>query len=588
METTANTDFPCSHSSPTPTKREGTAAIPSTRQSHCKKAKRSLYSPIRKSNKGNRRRNELRDESADVNNDALELTNHWTIGILPGSNGHSATCKYEFRSKKEVRLFLGKIEDTHGNDGGYKFLRKFNDTIRISLRDDHAKKKGLKLHLMLCDQSSLFASSYLHMSINVSSCSKDTQKDTFHYCATCKYEFQCEKDVKIFKGKIEDDVDEKYGAYNLFKLGVAAATGVNAETNLAPELKDGVTVQQSGRTPRGQNIAKLTLTPGILRTCDANPKTNSAPDLEGSLSAQSRKTPQEPNKSKQKTVTANASIAPGMALGIGESNSVDPEQTKRKRSRKQRKRKRKKKGQDLRTSEKIHREKPAGALLVYNKTETTKAGINERTCLPDAVVALLPAERREHVLLDMVECMPAEGDTTIEQMSVPLGKHGVYLEPVTNKYNKNGGFPLHLLQEKDCSLIVHMKLVNLKGEAMFHFVAWNGKLIIDHPQSSKVNDTTDRENKKNSKLAFGKLYPETKFLSWQITGVYQVNYRTKVTPANCQIVDFNSDNDQSVSNYAQHPCRPSHQPQSSEVNESIQRPSFCRGISPRCTNSYRD
>ena len=108
---------------------------------------------------------------------ALGLTKQWTTGILPGSNGHSATCKYEFRSKKEVRLFLGKIEDTHGNDGGYKFLRKFNDTIRISLRDDHAKKKGDKLHLMLCDQSSLFASSYLHMSINVSSCSKDTQKD---------------------------------------------------------------------------------------------------------------------------------------------------------------------------------------------------------------------------------------------------------------------------------------------------------------------------------------------------------------------------------------------------------------------------
>ena len=100
------------------------------------------------------------------------------------------------------------------------------------------------------------------------------------------------------------------------------------------------------------------------------------------------------------------------------------------------------------------------------------------------MATLLPVERREHLLLDMVECMPAEGDTTIEQMSVPFGKHGVSLESVTNKYNRNRGFPLHLLQEKDCSLIVHMKLVNLKGEVMFHFVAWTGKLIIDHPQMS--------------------------------------------------------------------------------------------------------
>ena len=82
-------------------------------------------------------------------------------------------------------------------------------------------------------------------------------------------------------------------------------------------MEDGVSVKQSGRTPRGLNNAKLTLTTGILRTRDADPKTNSAPDLEDSLSAQSHKTPRELNTLKQKTTTENAT-----ALGAGENISA--------------------------------------------------------------------------------------------------------------------------------------------------------------------------------------------------------------------------------------------------------------------------
>ena len=62
----------------------------------------------------------------------------------------------------------------------------------------------------------------------------------------------------------------------------------------------------------------------------------------------------------------------------------------------------------------------------------------------------------------------------------------------------------------------------MKGEAMSHFVAWNGKVIIDHPKSSKANDTTDHTDQEKSKVVFGKLYPTTKFLSCQITSVYQI------------------------------------------------------------------
>ena len=78
-----------------------------------------------------------------------------------------------------------------------------------------------------------------------------------------------------------------------------------------------MSVQQSERTPRGQNIAKLMLTTGILCTRDADPKTNSAPDLGEGLSAQLHKTPRELNTLKQKTTTENAT-----ALGAGENISA--------------------------------------------------------------------------------------------------------------------------------------------------------------------------------------------------------------------------------------------------------------------------
>ena len=216
------------------------------------------------------------------------------------------------------------------------------------------------------------------------------------------------------------------------------------------------------------------------------------------------------------------------ACGVEESFSVlqskFPPPQPDKLTKKHRKRKRNRKSQGGRTSFAKAKRKEGGASLVRNKTAVEQSFPNNRTCLLDAVAALLPAKIREHVCLDMVEYMPAEGNTTIEQISVALDKYGVSLESVTNKYQKNGGFPFHLLQEKDCKLIVRLRLVDLNGEAMFHFVAWNGKLIIDHPQCSKVNDNTDRMDQEKSNLAFGKLFKKTKFLSWQITSVYQVKY----------------------------------------------------------------
>ena len=51
-----------------------------------------------------------------------------------------------------------------------------------------------------------------------------------------------------------------------------------------------------------------------------------------------------------------------------------------------------------------------------------------------------------------------------------------------------------------------MRLVDHGRDAMSHTVAWDGRRIIDHPESFKVGDG-DRGHNNNSNLAFDKLSP---------------------------------------------------------------------------------
>ena len=69
---------------------------------------------------------------------------------------------------------------------------------------------------------------------------------------------------------------------------------------------------------------------------------------------------------------------------------------------------------------------------------------------------------------------------------------------------------------------MNIKLKNVEGRTMSHFVAWDGNVIYDKPFTSKVNKSHDRTNPIMSKLAFGKLYPKSQFKEWQITQVYQL------------------------------------------------------------------
>ena len=193
-----------------------------------------------------------------------------------------------------------------------------------------------------------------------------------------------------------------------------------------------------------------------------------------------------------------------------------PEQTP-KRKRKRKNRASRKHGNDA-------KRKKGGARLVLNKTEAVPSApnTNTRTCLLESVLALVPTETKELVRADLLTAMPAEGDTSVADLANALRVHGLSLVPVSGEYRKKGGVEFNLLQERRCKLVINLRLTDLDGDAMSHFVAWDGDCIHDRPYLSKVNSTYDRTNPEKSKLAFAKLFKPTEFQSWQVTSVYRL------------------------------------------------------------------
>ena len=63
-----------------------------------------------------------------------------------------------------------------------------------------------------------------------------------------------------------------------------------------------------------------------------------------------------------------------------------------------------------------------------------------------------------------------------------------------------------------------MRLVDHERNSMSHAVAWDGRRIIDRPESLEVEDD-DRGHKKNSNLAFVKLFPPREFKTCQVRAV---------------------------------------------------------------------
>ena len=104
------------------------------------------------------------------------------------------------------------------------------------------------------------------------------------------------------------------------------------------------------------------------------------------------------------------------------------------------------------------------------------------------------------------------------------------LIPVTHIYNKRGGMPYHLLQERQCNLVIRIKLSNLKHQTVYHSVGWDGSIIHDHPKMCIVNQTRDRQYWDSCNAVFDKIYPRKYFSSWQISTVYKLRLWNRIHP----------------------------------------------------------
>ena len=124
--------------------------------------------------------------------------------------------------------------------------------------------------------------------------------------------------------------------------------------------------------------------------------------------------------------------------------------------------------------------KNGGSRLVHNKSITHMSDTNICTCLLDSILVILPPSKNKELVGPVIaSSMHVEGDTSIIDISNALSAHGLMLERVAAKYIRKGRAPFHLLQENDCRLVINIKLTNLEGRTMCHFVAWDGKVIYD-------------------------------------------------------------------------------------------------------------
>jgi len=163
-----------------------------------------------------------------------------------------------------------------------------------------------------------------------------------------------------------------------------------------------------------------------------------------------------------------------------------------------------------------------GSRLIRN-TKASSGNANTRTCLLDSIASIIPPTKNKNELVTaMASSMPSEGDTKVEKMRCALEGSDLELKQVNNKFLKKGGAPYHLFKEDDCRIIIRLRLTDLMGRIIWHFVAWDGDVIFDYPYSNKINMRRDRASPEASNLAFGRLYPKTEFEDWQVTRVYEL------------------------------------------------------------------
>ena len=101
---------------------------------------------------------------------------------------------------------------------------------------------------------------------------------------------------------------------------------------------------------------------------------------------------------------------------------------------------------------------------------TAPTGFNGRTCLADAICALLPDDQSKQSVFSLIYSeMPAEGGTLIDCANVALARHGMVLERATSQ------------RRPTLSPDERVGVQNITRMTVFasHFVVWDGKIVWD-------------------------------------------------------------------------------------------------------------
>ena len=118
--------------------------------------------------------------------------------------------------------------------------------------------------------------------------------------------------------------------------------------------------------------------------------------------------------------------------------------------------------QDVRANDVKADSTGGGSRLLKTASLPTIEEGNNRTCLLDSISEILPPTiDRRFVRSAVASCMPKEGDTSVKNIKHALADNGLILQRVGGKYIKKGGAPFHLLKERNCKIIVNIKLLGM-------------------------------------------------------------------------------------------------------------------------------
>jgi len=167
--------------------------------------------------------------------------------------------------------------------------------------------------------------------------------------------------------------------------------------------------------------------------------------------------------------------------------------------------------------------KEEGSRKVPNLSSPVSApGVNDRSCLLDALDSILGGNIGPKVRACMRSIMPSTGNTPIKVANQALQPHGLYLKRVTDKFcdNKPGGVVYNLLQLRVCQMVLALDLTLADGSGVAHHsIGWNGKALFDRPNNLIIEEK-DRSDPKHARTTFDELFPKETFKDWRIVQAF--------------------------------------------------------------------